>query len=57
VPELPEVEVTRRGLSRALAGRRVSAVTVREARLRWRVPDAVRALAGRTLRAVRRRAK
>jgi formamidopyrimidine-DNA glycosylase len=57
VPELPEVEVTRRGLARVLAGRRVSAVTVREPRLRWRVPDAVRALPGRTLRAVRRRAK
>lgn len=57
MPELPEVEVTRRGLARALAGRRVSAVTVREPRLRWRVPDAVRGLAGRELRAVRRRAK
>jgi len=57
VPELPEVEVTRRGLARALAGRRVSAVIVREPRLRWRVPAAVRALPGLTLRAVRRRAK
>jgi formamidopyrimidine-DNA glycosylase len=57
MPELPEVEVTRRGLARALAGRRVSAVAVREPRLRWRVPEAVRALPGRTLRAVRRRAK
>lgn len=57
MPELPEVEVTRRGLARTLAGRRVSAVTVREPRLRWLVPDAVRALPGRTLRAVRRRAK
>jgi formamidopyrimidine-DNA glycosylase len=30
---------------------------VREARLRWRIPQAVRALAGRTVRAVRRRGK
>jgi formamidopyrimidine-DNA glycosylase len=57
VPELPEVEVTRRGLARALAGRRVSGVTVRDARLRWRVPEEVRSIAGLTLRAVRRRAK
>jgi formamidopyrimidine-DNA glycosylase len=57
VPELPEVEVTRRGLARALVGRLVSGVTVREPRLRWRVTDDVRALAGRRLRAVRRRAK
>ncbi|HEX5092557.1 MAG TPA: bifunctional DNA-formamidopyrimidine glycosylase/DNA-(apurinic or apyrimidinic site) lyase [Burkholderiales bacterium] len=57
MPELPEVEVTRRGLARALAGRLVSGVTVREPRLRWRVPDDVHALTGRRLRAVRRRAK
>jgi len=57
VPELPEVEVTRRGLARQLAGRRISAVEVREPRLRWRVPEDVLALAGRTVRAVRRRGK
>jgi formamidopyrimidine-DNA glycosylase len=57
MPELPEVEITRRGIERAFAGRRISAITVREPRLRWPVPPAVRALAGRTVRAVRRRAK
>lgn len=57
MPELPEVEVTRRGIARALAGQRISAIAVREPRLRWPVPDAVRGLAGLTLRAVERRAK
>jgi formamidopyrimidine-DNA glycosylase len=57
MPELPEVEVTRRGLARQVAGRRISAIAVREPRLRWPVPDAVRRLAGRTVRAVGRRAK
>jgi formamidopyrimidine-DNA glycosylase len=57
VPELPEVEVTRRGIAPQVAGRTITAVTVREPRLRWRVPDAVRRLAGRTVRAVGRRAK
>ncbi|MGQ0544144.1 MAG: bifunctional DNA-formamidopyrimidine glycosylase/DNA-(apurinic or apyrimidinic site) lyase [Betaproteobacteria bacterium] len=57
MPELPEVEVTRRGLAPQLAGRRISAVEVREPRLRWPVPRAVRSLAGRTVRAVRRRGK
>jgi formamidopyrimidine-DNA glycosylase len=57
VPELPEVEVTRRGIAPQVAGRRISAVAVREPRLRWRVPDEVRRLAGRTVRAVERRAK
>ena len=57
MPELPEVEVTRRGLAPHLAGRVISAVAVREPRLRWPVPQAVRLLAGRTVRGVRRRGK
>ncbi len=57
VPELPEVEVTRRGVASRVAGRRISAVTVREPRLRWRISEEVRRLAGRTVRAVNRRAK
>jgi formamidopyrimidine-DNA glycosylase len=57
MPELPEVEVTRRGVARSLAGRRISAIAVREPRLRWPVPDAVRGLAGLTVRSVKRRAK
>ena len=57
MPELPEVEVTRRGIAPHLVGRTIAAVAVREPRLRWRIPDAVRALAGRVVRAVRRRGK
>lgn len=57
MPELPEVEVTRRGIAPHLAGRRISAVEVREPRLRWPVPQAVRKLAGHAVRAVRRRGK
>jgi formamidopyrimidine-DNA glycosylase len=57
MPELPEVEVTRRGLEPRLVGRKIGAVAVREARLRWRVPASVRALAGREVRAVKRRGK
>src|SRR6266436_6228583 len=57
MPELPEVEVTRRGLLPHLAGRVISGVEVREPRLRWPVPPAVRRLAGRTIQAIRRRGK
>jgi formamidopyrimidine-DNA glycosylase len=57
MPELPEVEVTRRGLARQLAGRVISGVEVREPRLRWPISADVRRLAGRTVKAVRRRAK
>ena len=57
MPELPEVEVTRRGREPRLVGRTISAVVVREPRLRWPIPRAVRGLAGRTVRAVHRRGK
>ena len=35
MPELPEVETTRRGIAPRLLGRRISRVEVREWRLRW----------------------
>ena len=57
MPELPEVEVTRRGLAPHLVGQVIAAVEVREPRLRWPIPRAVRALAGRTVRSLRRRGK
>jgi formamidopyrimidine-DNA glycosylase len=58
MPELPEVETTRRGLEPHLVGRRITAVTVREHRLRWPVPrDFAAALNGQTILGLRRRAK
>jgi len=57
MPELPEVEVTRRGLAPHLVGQVISAVVVREPRLRWPIARTVRELAGRKVRALRRRGK
>lgn len=58
MPELPEVETTRRGIARAITGRRITRVIVRDGRLRWPVPPALpRALAGETVARVERRAK
>ena len=57
MPELPEVEVTRRGLAPQLTGRVISGVAVREPRLRWPVPREVLALAGRTVKTIQRRGK
>ena len=58
MPELPEVETTRRGVEPHLAGRRIEAVTVRDARLRWPVrEDLATFLVGRPIEAVERRAK
>ncbi|KZE33436.1 DNA-(apurinic or apyrimidinic site) lyase [Crenobacter luteus] len=57
MPELPEVETTKRGVAPTLIGARVDAVTVRCAALRWPVPDLSAALAGATVATVTRRAK
>ena len=58
MPELPEVETTRRGLAPHVEGRRVAAVTLRRPDLRWPIPAEVRELLpGQRIDAVRRRAK
>ncbi len=58
MPELPEVETTRRGLEPALVGRGVRDLEVRERRLRWPVKAGLEAvLRGATILAVERRAK
>lgn len=58
MPELPEVETTRRGIAPHLVGRRVHDLVVRTRKLRWPVPPALhRGLVGHTIRAVDRRAK
>ena len=58
MPELPEVETTRRGVSPHVVGRRITEVRVRDARLRWPVPDDIaQRLQGREIVAVDRRAK
>lgn len=57
MPELPEVETTRRGIEPHVLGRRVKAVIVREPRLRWPVPEALQACAGRTVKTLGRRGK
>jgi formamidopyrimidine-DNA glycosylase len=58
VPELPEVETTRRGLAPYARKRRIVALAVYEPRLRWPVPrELATQLAGRRIERVGRRAK
>ncbi len=58
MPELPEVETTRRGVEPHVLGRHVMAVQVHNRRLRWPVPAALaRELPGCRIEAVERRAK
>lgn len=58
MPELPEVEVTRRGIAAPLIGRRVCAVVARVPRLRYPLPVGLaEQLVGRRLLDIRRRGK
>ncbi len=58
MPELPEVETTRRGLVPHLLGRQIHAVTVRQRQLRWPIdPTLESQLTGQPITALTRRAK
>ena len=58
MPELPEVETTRRGVEPHSRGRLVERLILRERRLRWPVPENLhQRLQGQTIDAVERRAK
>ena len=58
MPELPEVETTRRGIEPHAVGRRIVALAVHEPRLRWRIPDDLPArVAGQRILHAKRRAK
>ena len=58
MPELPEVETTRRGVAPHVVGRHIVRLTVYDPRLRWPVPpDLAKRVAGRTIDAIDRRSK
>jgi formamidopyrimidine-DNA glycosylase len=50
MPELPEVETTRRGIAPHAVGRKIARLTVYDPRLRWPVPaDLSGKVQGRTI--------
>jgi formamidopyrimidine-DNA glycosylase len=57
MPELPEVETTRRGLAPLTEGRVIERITVRKKDLRWPIPDAIREAEGQQVLSMQRRAK
>ena len=58
MPELPEVETTRRGIEPHLVGERISGVVIRQASLRWQIPAILKTcLKGQTILSVQRRGK
>ncbi len=58
MPELPEVETTRRGIAPHVTGRHVARVVLRRPDLRWPIPGAIsNELPGQRIVSVQRRAK
>jgi len=58
MPELPEVETSRRGIEPYLKNKTITNITVRQHNLRWPIPENLPALAeGQKIREVCRRAK
>lgn len=57
MPELPEVEVSRMGISPHLVGETIAKLTFRTPKLRWDIPQELKQLEGQQIRSITRRAK
>ena len=57
MPELPEVETTRRGIKPYIDQKKVSEVIVRQPKLRWPVPPEIHQMEGQIVESVTRRGK
>ena len=57
MPELPEVEVSRMGISPHLVGEKIKTLTFRTPKLRWDIPQELKRLEGQVIRSISRRAK
>ncbi len=58
MPELPEVETTRRGIEPHIDGQRITKMDIRQPKLRWPIPDHLpHTVKGLTVLATKRRAK
>ncbi|WP_413112714.1 bifunctional DNA-formamidopyrimidine glycosylase/DNA-(apurinic or apyrimidinic site) lyase [Thaumasiovibrio sp. DFM-14] len=57
MPELPEVEVTRRGITPHVLNQRIEKLVVRQRQLRWPIPEELSEIEGDMIQGVSRRAK
>ncbi|TDO95891.1 bifunctional DNA-formamidopyrimidine glycosylase/DNA-(apurinic or apyrimidinic site) lyase [Marinomonas balearica] len=57
MPELPEVETTKRGIEPNIVNKTIQHLVIRQPKLRWPIPDAVNALVGQKVEGVSRRGK
>lgn len=57
MPELPEVETTRLGISQHIHHQKIQAVIIRQDKLRWKVPHEIKNIEGEKLQKITRRGK
>lgn len=57
MPELPEVEVSRLGISPHMLGKRINKIVIRQKQLRWPIPNEVHLAEGQVINSIDRRAK
>ncbi|MDX1302655.1 bifunctional DNA-formamidopyrimidine glycosylase/DNA-(apurinic or apyrimidinic site) lyase [Photobacterium sp.] len=57
MPELPEVEVSRMGITPHVVGQMVTKIVIRNSRLRWPIPEDIQQIEGQVIRSISRRAK
>ncbi len=57
MPELPEVETTKNGITPHIEGQTVSRILIRQAQLRWLIPDSIQQMQGQVIKSIERRAK
>ena len=57
MPELPEVEVSRLGITPHLVDQTIKSISVRTPKLRWDIPFELKKLEGQVIRTIHRRAK
>ena len=58
MPELPEVETTRKGLEPLITGRKILSVQIYKKKLRWEIPSHLKkTLKNQTIKKITRRAK
>ncbi|MEZ8825318.1 bifunctional DNA-formamidopyrimidine glycosylase/DNA-(apurinic or apyrimidinic site) lyase [Vibrio amylolyticus] len=57
MPELPEVEVSRMGITPHLVGQTIQSFTFRTPKLRWDIPQELKQMEGEVIRSISRRAK
>ncbi len=57
MPELPEVETTRRGLARLIIDKTIENIRIHQPKLRWPIPDDLKQIPGQRILNLKRRGK